>query len=321
MPMKSSPSYEELSNRVKKLEEEVAKFKEVAQSLELTGQYVNVAIDSLSAHIAILDEHGVILETNRSWQQFGQENKIESSADTVGLNYLKICDSTVGASDEVEKAREVAAGIRKVIAGELDEFGTDYPCHSPEEKRWCYVRANPLEAPGPLRVVVSHEDVTDIKLVEEALRDRELELELQKKNLEEANTALRVLLKRREEDRGELEEKVLLNVKELVNPYLNRLKNTSLDPQQRAHLELVESNLNDIVSPFLHQLSSKYLNLTPREIEVATLVKEGKATKDIAEMLNLSMNAVDFHRKNIRQKLGLKNKKANLRTHLLSLSE
>ena len=318
--MKQSPSYEELLNRVKELEEEVSKCKEASQALKLTGQYINTAIDSLSANIAILDEHGVILETNRSWQQFGQENKIESSADTVGLNYLKICDSTVGTQDEMEKAREIAAGIRKVIAAELDEFGTDYPCHSPEEKRWCYVRATRLEDTGPVRVVVSHEDVTPIKLVEEILREREFELELQKQNLEEANTALRVLLKKREEDKGELEEKVLSNVKELVNPYLTRLKNTPLDRQQRAHLELIESNLNDIISPFLHQLSSKFLNLTPREIEVATLVKEGKATKEIAEMLNLSINAVDFHRKNIRQKLGLKNKRANLRTHLLSLS-
>jgi len=318
--MKPSPSYEELLNRVKELEEEASKYREAAESLRLTGQYINVAIDSLSANIAIVDEHGVILETNRSWQRFGQENEIAAAADTVGFNYLKICDSAIGDPEEVKKAREVADGIRKVIAGELDEFGTDYPCHSPEKKRWCYVRATRLEGPGPLKVVVSHEDVTPIKLVEETLRERELELELQKKNLEEANTALRVLLKRREEDRGELEEKVLLNVKELVNPYLNRLKNTSLDPQQRAHLELIKSNLTDIISPFLHQLSSKYLNLTPREIEVATLVKEGKATKEIAEMLNLSMNAVDFHRKNIRQKLGLKNKKANLRTHLLSLA-
>jgi DNA-binding CsgD family transcriptional regulator len=318
--MKQSPSYEELLKRVKELETEVSKCRENSQALQLTGQYINTAIDSLSANIAVLDEHGLILETNRSWQQFGQENKIEISADTVGLNYLKICDSTVGTSAEMEKAREVAHGIRNVIAAELDTFGTDYPCHSPEEKRWCYVRATRLEGNGPVRVVVSHEDVTPIKLVEETLRERELELELQTQNLEEANTALRVLLKRREEDKGELEEKVLANVKELVNPYLNRLKNTTLDPQQRAHLELIESNLNDIISPFLHQLSSKYLNLTPREIEVATLVKEGKVTKEIAEILNLSMNAVDFHRKNIRQKLGLKNKKANLRTHLLSLS-
>jgi DNA-binding CsgD family transcriptional regulator len=242
-------------------------------------KYINVAIDSLSANMAILDENGEILETNRSWQRFGLENKIETPADTVGLNYLEICDSAQGNPEEVEKARKVADGIRRVIAGDLNEFATDYPC----------------------------------------LRERELELQLQTQKLEETNTALRVLLKAREEDKRELEEKVLANVKELITPYLKDLKNAGLDTRQKAYLEIVESNLNDIISPFLHHLSSKYLNLTPREIQVATLVKEGKATKEIAEMLNLSMNAVDFHRKNIREKLGLKNKKANLRTHLMSL--
>jgi DNA-binding CsgD family transcriptional regulator len=270
--------------------------------------------------MAILDENGEILETNRSWQRFGLENKIETPADTVGLNYLEICDSALGDPKELEKAREVADGIRRVIAGDLNEFATDYPCHSPVEKRWCYVRATRMADPGPLRVVVSHEDVTAIKLAEEALRERELELELQTQKLEETNTALRVLLKAREEDKRELEEKVLANVKELITPYLKDLENAGLDTRQKAYLEIVESNLNDIISPFLHHLSSKYLNLTPREIQVATLVKEGKASKEIAEMLNLSMNAVDFHRKNIREKLGLKNKKANLRTHLLSLA-
>jgi DNA-binding CsgD family transcriptional regulator len=270
--------------------------------------------------MAILDENGVILETNRSWQRFGLENKIETPADTVSVNYLEICDSAVGDPNEVEKAREVADGIRRVIAGEVNEFATEYPCHSPEVKRWCYVRATRMADPGPLRVVVSHEDVTAIKLAEEALRERELELELQTQKLEETNTALRVLLKAREDDKHELEEKVLANVKELIMPYLKDLKNAGLDTRQKAYLEIVESNLNDIISPFLHQLSSKYLSLTPREIQVATLVKEGKASKEIAEMLHVSMNAVDFHRKNIREKLGLKNKKANLRTHLLSLS-
>jgi DNA-binding CsgD family transcriptional regulator/PAS domain-containing protein len=317
--MASAPTYEELLQKVKKLEDEALQVKEATKSLRLTGQYINVAMDSLAANMAILDENGVILETNRSWQRFGLENKIETPPDTVGLNYLGICDSATGDPKEVEKAREVADGIRRVIAGDLNEFATDYPCHSPEEKRWYYVRATRMADHGPLRVVVSHEDVTAIKLAEEALRERELELELQTQKLEETNTALRVLLKAREEDKHELEEKVLVNVKELIMPYLKDLKNAGLDTRQKAYLEIVESNLNDIISPFLHQLSSKYLNLTPREIQVATLVKEGKASKEIAEMLNLSMNAVDFHRKNIRDKLGLKNKKANLRTHLLSL--
>jgi DNA-binding CsgD family transcriptional regulator len=318
--MTSTPTYEELLQKVKELEGEAHQVEEATKSLRRTGQYINTAMNSLSANMAILDKNGVILETNRSWQRFGLENKIETPADTVGLNYLEICDSTIGDPEEVEKAREVADGIREVIAGDLDEFATDYPCHSPEQKRWCYIRATRMADPDPLRVVVSHEDVTAIKLVEEALRERELELELQTQKLEETNTALRVLLKAREEDKQKLEEKVLANVKELIIPYLKDLKNAGLDGRQKAYLEIVESNLNDIISPFLHQLSSKYLNLTPREIQVATLVKEGKATKEIAEMLHLSMNAVDFHRKNIRKKLGLKNKKANLRTHLLSLS-
>jgi hypothetical protein len=127
--------------------------------------------------------------------------------------------------------------------------------------------------PDPLRVVVSHEDVTAIKRAEEALRERELELELQTHKLEETNTALRVLLKTREEDKHELEEKVLANVKELITPYLKDLKNAGLDTRQKAYLEIVESNLNDIISPFLHHLSSKYQQRNSRN--VASLHERG----------------------------------------------
>lgn len=319
--MTPKPTYEELLQRVQQLEQEARKFKEAEVSLRLTEQYANAAINSLTANIAILDKNGVILETNQSWQNFALENGLTSSPDTVGLNYLGICDSAEGEPAEVAKAHEVAAGIRAVIAGELDEFLTDYESHSPAEKRWFYMRVTRLAGQEPLRVVVSHENVTPLKLAEEALKEREQELELQRQKLEETNTALRVLLKAREEDKRDLEDKVLANVKELVNPYIEKLNNSGLDARQKAYLEIVESNLNDIISPFLHQLSSKYLSLTPREIQVAGLVREGKTTKEIAEILSISTNAVDFHRKNVREKLGLKNKSANLRTHLLSLGQ
>ncbi|UCE82713.1 MAG: helix-turn-helix transcriptional regulator [Deltaproteobacteria bacterium] len=319
--MTPKPTYEELLQRVQRLEQEARKLKEAEVSLRLTEQYANAAINSLTANIAILDKNGVILETNQSWQNFALENGLTSSPDTVGLNYLGICDSAEGEPAEVAKAHEVAAGIRAVIAGELDEFLTDYESHSPAEKRWFYMRVTRLAGQEPLRVVVSHENVTPLKLAEEALKEREQELELQRQKLEETNTALRVLLKAREEDKRDLEDKVLANVKELVNPYIEKLNNSGLDARQKAYLEIVESNLNDIISPFLHQLSSKYLSLTPREIQVAGLVREGKTTKEIAEILSISTNAVDFHRKNVREKLGLKNKSANLRTHLLSLGQ
>jgi DNA-binding CsgD family transcriptional regulator len=160
-------------------------------------------------------------------------------------------------------------------------------------------------------------DITDRKRTEQTLMAREKELEIETSNLEEVNTALKVLLKRREEDKTELEEKVLLNVKELVFPYVEKLKKRGLDERQQACLGILESNLDDIISPFSRRMSSMHLNLTPTEMEVATLVRHGKSTKEIAAFLNVSTQTIDSHRKNIRKKLGIQNKKTNLRTHLL----
>jgi DNA-binding CsgD family transcriptional regulator len=181
------------------------------------------------------------------------------------------------------------------------------------------VLANVAAIPSTKRVVMSFLDITERKMAEEVLKKREQELQLKSQSLEEANTALKVLLKHREEDKATLEEQVLANVKKLVLPYLEKLKGPRLDSSQRLHVEIIESHLNDIVSPFLRNLSSAYLSLTPREIEVATLVKEGKTTKEITNLLNISTTAVDFHRKNLRSKFGIKSKKTNLRSFLTSL--
>jgi DNA-binding CsgD family transcriptional regulator len=151
------------------------------------------------------------------------------------------------------------------------------------------------------------------------LRKREAELEIRANELEELNSALRVLLKRREEDQKEIEEKVLSNVKELVLPYVERLKKSVLGAEQSTYVNILESNLEDIVSPFVRKLSSTYLGLTPTEIHVANLVKEARDSKTIAQLLNMSPRTVESHRQNIRKKLGLKNKKVNLRSHLLSI--
>lgn len=163
-------------------------------------------------------------------------------------------------------------------------------------------------------------DVTERIRAEDALKLREKELEEKAQNLEEINTALKFLLKKREEDKIELEEKMLLNVKELALYYLEKLKKSELNGRQKTIVDIMESNLKDIVSPFLHGLSNQYINLTPREIRVANLIKQGKTSKEIAELVNLSPRTIEFHRDNLREKMGLKNKKINLRTHLLSFS-
>ncbi len=163
-----------------------------------------------------------------------------------------------------------------------------------------------------------HSEVAERRRTEKVLREREAELDFRSRNLEEVNTALRVLLKARENDQADLEERVLSNVKDLVRPYVEKLNGTQLDSEQIAYLEILESNLNDIVSPFSRKLSSKYFRLTPGEIRVAGLVKDGKTNKEIAHMLNVSTRTVAFHRENIRRKLDLKNSKANLRSHLMA---
>jgi PAS domain S-box-containing protein len=162
------------------------------------------------------------------------------------------------------------------------------------------------------------QEIEERKRAEETLRKREVELEAQSHHLEEVNTALKVLLKQREDDKKELGENVLSNVKELISPYLGRLNKSRLNTDQKTLVNIMESNLENIISPFISKLSSKYFNFTPMEIKVANLVKEGKTNKEIAALLCLSKNTILFHRHNIRCKLRLKNKKINLRSHLLS---
>ena len=167
--------------------------------------------------------------------------------------------------------------------------------------------------------LVTYLDITETAAARKALEKREKELERKTASLEEVNTALRVLLKRREEDKTELEEKVLYNLKDLVLPYIAKLEQSRLSENQKSFLSILKSNLDDIVSPFSRRLAASHLNLTPREVQVANLLKEDKITKEIAELLYMSESSVEFHRHNIRKKLGLVGKKVNLRTYLQSL--
>jgi PAS domain S-box-containing protein len=159
----------------------------------------------------------------------------------------------------------------------------------------------------------------ELNLLEMKVEQRTCQLEDKTKNLEEMNTALRVLLKKREEDKHILEESMLINVRELVIPYIERIKEARLNERQDGYLDIMEATLNDIVSPFLHRLSLEFFNLTPSEIQVANFVKFGKTTKQIAHMLNLSEKTIEFYRKRIRKKVGITNKNINLRTFLSSI--
>ena len=164
-------------------------------------------------------------------------------------------------------------------------------------------------------------EVEDRKRAEKALRRREVDLQAQSQHLEEVNTALRVLLKQRGEDKDELSNNVMNNVKELVLPYLEQIKLTRLSTRQQTLLRILESNLNHIVSPFVQRLSARMAGLTPSEIRIANLIKEGKTNKEIATLMFISKNTVLYHRHHIRKKLKLTRTAVNLRSHLLTLDE
>jgi PAS domain S-box-containing protein len=155
-------------------------------------------------------------------------------------------------------------------------------------------------------------DITERQRVQKELKEKTI-------HLEETNTALKVLLKKRELDKLEIEKSVLLNIDELIEPYITLLKKSGLNQKQMALVAVIESSFEKITSSFSRKLLSGISHLTPAEVQVANLIQHGKSTKEIASFLNLSPFTIKNHRGSIRKKLGIHKKRVNLRSYLSSL--
>ena len=188
-----------------------------------------------------------------------------------------------------------------------------------------WVTKDGIEIHGEIKIVPTYDsdgrqagsrgvfrDITERKKMEQ-------ELEVRARNLEETNIAIRVLLKRRDEDKKELEEQILFNMKELALPYLEKLKESGLNEIQKNYASFLESSLKEITSPFSHTMSLKYSNLTPREFQIVNFIMKDKNSKEIAKLLNVSLKTIEAYRDSIRKKLGIKNKKVNLKIHLSTI--
>jgi PAS domain S-box-containing protein len=162
------------------------------------------------------------------------------------------------------------------------------------------------------------EDIRERKRIEGVLKKLEGELKRRSNELNEMNTALRTLLEQRGRDKRDLEMRVLANVNDLIMPCLEKLKKARISGNAKSHLAVLESNLNEIVSPFASHHTNRLLS--PMEMQVANYIREGLRSKEIGELLGLSKVTVDFYRNNIRKKLGLRNTKTGLRSYLLSLA-
>ena len=262
--------------------------------------------------IVLLDRSGTVLDVNdraHEWLAYDREA-------IIGRRFW---DFPFLSDDDKAKVRKKF--LQRMAGEQVPPYEIGFNA-KPGAKRVGRIVATAIrDAKGEvLQDLVMISDITDRILAEQALQKREAELGQRSRDLAEVNAALRVLLKKRESDKSDLEEQVLLNVKELINPYLQKLKQTRTSSLQRAYLKVLEENLNEIVSPFYRTLSTTYSLLTPKEMQVADLVRQGRTTKEIAALTNSTPRAVEFHRNNTRKKLGLTNQKTNLRSYLLTLN-
>lgn len=178
----------------------------------------------------------------------------------------------------------------------------------------------PLNSSELLHRVRLHLELKQLRdHLEAEVAERTGELQEKNKQLEELNTTLNTLISRREQDHRVLEESIMTNIRNLIVPLLRQLKKTPLDDRQRQWLDMIETYLTNLSARFIRKLSVNYHDLTPGEIRVARLIRDGKSTKQIAKVLNVSNSVVGFHRHNIRKKLGLLHKKVNLASYLDSL--
>jgi len=282
----------DISDR-KKMEEALRESEETARAL------LNATTDM----VMLLDEKGIILDVNKTYADNLQMQKDE----LIGLCLW----------DRIHHEESDRQAIETVFrTGRSLRFEKEY------QGLWLDNVVYPISHShkNVSMVAVFSHDITRQKQAEqELLKHRDHLEDLVKERtikLEETNAALKVLLQRREEDRKELEERVLSNVKEMITPHLENMKSTPMNDRQKVNLEIIEANLKDIISSFSHRLTSRYFNFTPAELQIAGLIKYGRRTKEIAEFLNLSVNTVKFHRSNIRNKLGLSKEKSNLRSYL-----
>lgn len=216
--------------------------------------------------------------------------------------------------------------VWEVLPPRLHQMGKNFLARLSSDKRlirtevewnglWDEYIFNPIvdDNGNVVKIAVMTFDITDRIHAEKLLKEKS-------DNLYEVNSALKALLRQLDEDRKDFENTILGNVKHLIFPYLDSLKKSQLSSNQAAWVDTLYNNLNQITSTFTKKFTLPELQLSTAELRVASLVRDGKSTKEIAEILILSEKTVAAHRDSIRAKLNLRGKKGGLRSLLINLS-
>ncbi len=313
------------------LENEVAERQKAASTLDLYEWIVDFSPN----HISFLDRNYIYQTVNKAYLKAHKKSR----ADIIGSSVADLLGEEIFASQVKEK-------LDCCLSGEVVRYESWF--EFPEaRRRFMEVVYQPYynNRGAVLGVVVESHDITERKLsrmellgyqqsLQEAnqalqqqvaeqdqeVRARTLELQLKNQEISDSNTTLRVMLEQQERGKTEIEQTISKNLKENIIPYLELLKSSLKNEKGADYVRIIEANIGKITSTFNKKLSSELLNLTPREMRVANLVRQGLSSKEIAEILKLTPGTVEFYRQNLRKKLGLNKQKINLRTYLLSFS-
>jgi DNA-binding NarL/FixJ family response regulator len=234
-------------------------------------------LDALEAHVAILDSKGVIIKTNKAWEDFASNNPLQDGSLPanvgIGTNYLQVCLASKGTSEE--NALLACQGIQDVLVGKRRDFSLEYPCHSPTQQRWFILQVRSLRGSTPKELVVVHTNITRQKLVEIALHQKIAELDAGLANLQVMTTQMR--------------EAIALDTP--IMPLATQSKwcnATSIQPKSST---IEKSLLKD---------------LSKRDKEILLALVRGERNTDIAARLKLSTKSVSTYRGRVLEKLNAK---------------
>ncbi|MFC2140302.1 LuxR C-terminal-related transcriptional regulator [Candidatus Auribacterota bacterium] len=272
-----------------RLTEELSKRKEVEKKLKAILEAVPDMMFSLT-------REGIFLD----FKPAKDIEPLHSPESFLGENIQKILPFI---GDQVMQAIKEALQSKK-------EQSFEYPVEIDNTKQYFEARVVPINKDEVLGVV---RDVTKRKQAEEALKHSKSKLEEQKKTLEEKNIALKEILEQIEMEKIKIKNDVISNIERLILPMLEKIKSEGISSK---YLDIIGTNLNDITSSFGSKITNKMFKLTSRETEICNMIKNGLSSKEIANILNLSFPTVEAHRRNIRQKLEIKNKNINLVSYL-----
>ncbi len=276
--------------------------------------------ENINAYIYIHDFEGNYIETNAHFIKNTGYSKNELQSMNIKDFIPQFYDSE---TDEY---------IRRTIANGHDTGLMNLVTKNGRTRVVEYTSSLIQSKDGPKAIRGMARDITEEFRARNALEKSEEKLQIAHDNLEkqvrertrklkESNITLRIFLNKKDEAKKEVEEKMLVNIKELILPLVDKMKLSRLDQSQKAYLELIELNLNQTISPFAVSLDSKYYKLSSMELQIANLIKEGNTSSQIASMFNISKGTINTYRDRIRIKLGIKNKNVTLRSYLMTLQK